>query len=55
MVCLSKDELAKKYGIHRTTLYRYLKTVPGLVLKRNQKVLFPAQLKLIIQHLGEFN
>lgn len=54
MACITKEQLAQKYGISRSTLYRYLKQVPGLVMQKNQKVIFPAQLKLIINHLGEF-
>ena len=48
---LSRAELASKYGVHVTTLYRYLKRA-GIEFSRYQKILMPADLEKIKAALG---
>jgi len=50
---LSKGELSRAYGIHISTLNKWLVEVPGLELKKGQRVLTPKQVELIMEHLGE--
>lgn len=50
---LSKKELANAYGIHPSTLRRWLNSIPKLHLEPNQRLLNPAQLRIIFDHLGE--
>jgi transposase len=50
---LSKKELAAMYGVHTVTLIKWLKSINGLELKRNQKILTPLQLNIIFTALGE--
>ena len=49
----SKGELARAYGIHLSTLNKWLTLVPGLDLQKGQRVLTPKQVGLIMDHLGE--
>ena len=48
----TKSQLAEKYGVHYTTLKRWLSTVPGLNLIPGQRILTPAQVELVLRHLG---
>ena len=50
---ISKGELAKAYGIHLSTLNKWLALVPDLELRKGQRVLTPKQVGLIIAHVGE--
>lgn len=49
---LSHKELAAKYGIHRDTLKKEVKKIPGINLKKFQALYSPSQLKIIFKHLG---
>jgi len=50
---MSKGELAQAYGVHPSTLKNWLSTVPGLELRKGQRVLTPKQVRLTMEHLGE--
>ena len=50
---LSKKELAKLYGIHNVTLVKWLKSIKGLKLEKNQKILTPLQVSIIFKEIGE--
>jgi hypothetical protein len=50
---LSKKELAALYGVHSVTLVKWLKSINGLELKKNQKILTPMQITIIFKSLGE--
>ena len=49
----SKSELARLYKVHLNTFSKWLKSVPGLDLKRYQRILTPKQVQLVFEHLGE--
>ncbi len=50
---MSKGEMAKAYGIHISTLNKWLESVPLLELQKGQRVLTPKQVGLIMDHLGK--
>lgn len=50
---MSKSELARAYGIHISTLSKWLADVPGLTLTKGQRILTPKQVALIMEHVGE--
>ncbi|MBL0201319.1 MAG: DUF4248 domain-containing protein [Chitinophagaceae bacterium] len=49
----TKSELAKLYGVHASTFMNWIKEIPNLNLKPNQKIFTPKQVGLIYEHLGE--
>jgi hypothetical protein len=50
---MSKGQLAQAYGVHVSTLNKWLKNIPDLNLMKGQRVLTPKQVRLIMEDLGE--
>lgn len=50
---MSKAQLADAYGVHPTTLRKWLQMVPNLGLQDGQRILTPRQVQLVFEHLGE--
>ena len=46
-----KTELAKIYGVNLATFKNWLDDVPRLVLKPNQRIFTPKQVRQIVAHL----
>lgn len=51
-VSKTKKELKNEYGISYQTLNKWLKSVPGLMMNKNDRIITPSQLELIYNHLG---
>lgn len=49
----NRTQLAQYYGIHLATLQIWLADIPGLELRKGQRIFTPRQLRLIYEHLGE--
>ncbi len=49
---MNKQELRYYYNISYPTLYKWLRTVPNLILVKFQREFTPLQLELIHKHLG---
>ena len=49
---MTKKELAIAYGIHISTLMKWLKEIPELNLTTYQKLLTPKQIQIIFEKLG---
>ena len=50
---MTKSELARAYGVHVSTLNKWLKNIPDLNLMKGQRVFTPKQVRLIMEDLGE--
>jgi hypothetical protein len=48
---MNKSKLKDKYGVCFQTLDKWLKTVPGLVVRKGQQLFTPYQVALIEKHL----
>jgi hypothetical protein len=51
----NKTQLASAYGISIATLQVWLADIPGLELRKGQRIFTPKQLRLIYAHLDEPN
>jgi len=49
---VTRKELAAKYGVSLVTFAKYLKSIPNLTIKNNNRIT-PSQLKIIVNYLGE--
>lgn len=49
----TKSELAALYEVHSNTLYKWIKSIPNLMLTKRQRKLTPKQVEIIVKHLGE--
>lgn len=48
----TRTQLAKLYKVHYNTFIKWLKLIPDLDIKPNQRTLTPKQVEKIINHLG---
>jgi hypothetical protein len=48
----TRTQLAKIYKVHYNTFSKWLKLIPDLDIKANQRTLTPKQVEKIIDHLG---
>lgn len=48
----TRTQLAKLYKVHYNTFANWLKRIPDLEIKENQRILTPKQVEKIINHLG---
>lgn len=53
MGVLTKGQLANLYGVHLSTLNKWLRDIPGLSLSKGQRVLTPKQVQTIFENLGK--
>lgn len=49
---MSKKELAKAYGVHKSTFMKWVKEIPDLRLVTNQRILTPKQVQQIFDRIG---
>jgi len=50
---MSKKELCRKYGICIETLNKWLSLSPEIEVRKEQRILTPAQIRLIYDKIGE--
>ena len=49
----SKSQLAKEFRISYSTFSKWLKAIPELELKPNQRILYPKQINMLYEYYGE--
>jgi abortive infection bacteriophage resistance protein len=49
----TKKEMSKLFGVSYNTFLKWLKNIPDLEIKNNQRILTPRQIEKIIDFLGE--